>query len=180
MCPLSLGGEASGDATGWTCACPSPTRYSPFPVGPSPCVATTYTIDSPGHATGSTSASAQRETPPGEICRTVRAILLRTHAVRRAQRQHVFCVGLLGQSFSGDGKRDGKRGVYPAAGRFTTSAMAEGAIEGTAAMYEVASPHATDFAFSRFDAKPQQADAKPQQPSSSGEAVPMDASAESD
>ena len=78
---------------------------------------------------------------------------------------------MLGQSFSGDGKRDGKRDVYPAAGRFTTSAMAEGAIEGTAAMYEVASPHATDFAFSRFDAKPQQ-------PSSSGEA--MDASAESD
>ena len=90
----------------------------------------------------------------------------------------MFFVGLLGQSFSGDGKRDGKRDVYPAAGRFTTSAMAEGAIEGTAAMYEVASPHATDFAFSRFDAKPQQADAKPQQPSSSGEA--MDASAESD
>ena len=106
---------------------------------------------------------------------------LRTRAVRRAQRQYVStCAGLLGQSFSGDGKRDGKRDVYPAAGRFTTSAMAEGAIEGTAAMYEVASPHATDFAFSRFDAKPQQADAKPQQPSSSGEAVPMDASAESD
>ena len=69
---MSLGGEASGDATGWTCACPSPTRYSPLSVGPSPCVATTYTTDSLGHAIGSTSVSAQRETPPGEICRTVR------------------------------------------------------------------------------------------------------------
>ena len=29
--------------------------------------------------------------------------------------------------------------------------MAEGAIEGTAAMYEVASRYATNFAFSRFD-----------------------------
>ena len=30
--------------------------------------------------------------------------------------------------------------------------MAEGAIEGTASDYEVASAHATEFAFSRFDA----------------------------
>ena len=30
--------------------------------------------------------------------------------------------------------------------------MAEGAIEGAAAMYELPSPYATGFAFSRFDA----------------------------
>ena len=29
--------------------------------------------------------------------------------------------------------------------------MAEGAIEGVAAQYALAGPHATDFAFSRFD-----------------------------
>ena len=59
--------------------------------------------------------------------------------------------GLIGQSFSSSGPRNGKRDLYPAAGRFATSAMAEGAIEGTAAMYEVASRYATNFAFSRFD-----------------------------
>ena len=32
-----------------------------------------------------------------------------------------------------------------------TSAMAEGAIEGRAAQYEMPSPHATNFAFSRFE-----------------------------
>jgi len=42
--------------------------------------------------------------------------------------------------------------VYPEEGRFTTSAMAEGSIEGDAAMYEVASPYETRFAFSRFEA----------------------------
>ena len=32
--------------------------------------------------------------------------------------------------------------------------MAEGAIEGTASQYEVASPYATSFVFSRFGAAP--------------------------
>ena len=59
--------------------------------------------------------------------------------------------GLIGQSFSSSEPRNGKQDVYPAAGRFATSAQAEGAIEGTAAMYEVESPFATRFAFSRFD-----------------------------
>ena len=40
---------------------------------------------------------------------------------------------------------------YPAAGNFTTVAMAEGAIEGEAALYEMRSPYSTHFAFSRFD-----------------------------
>lgn len=41
--------------------------------------------------------------------------------------------------------------AYPREGSFTTSAQAQGAIEGTAKDYEVASAYATDFAFSRFD-----------------------------
>ena len=58
--------------------------------------------------------------------------------------------GIIGQSFSTNGPRHGKRDVYPSSGRIATSAMAEGAIEGDAAMYEVARPYATEFAFSRF------------------------------
>ena len=42
---------------------------------------------------------------------------------------------------------------YPTEGHVTTSAMAEGAIEGRASMYEVASAHATAFVFSRFDSE---------------------------
>ncbi|EOD06734.1 hypothetical protein EMIHUDRAFT_372180, partial [Emiliania huxleyi CCMP1516] len=52
--------------------------------------------------------------------------------------------------FSSSAPRQGKQDVYPESGRIATSAMAEGAIEGTAGMYEVASPFATAFAFSRF------------------------------
>lgn len=58
--------------------------------------------------------------------------------------------GMLGQSFSTKGTRRGKIDLYPEKGRFRTSAMAEGAIEGTPAQYEVATPYATRFAFSRF------------------------------
>ena len=61
--------------------------------------------------------------------------------------------GIVGQSFDGQ-PRVGARDDYPAEGHFTTSAMAEGAIEGEAAMYEVAGPHATSFVFSRFDSLP--------------------------
>ena len=38
-------------------------------------------------------------------------------------------------------------------GHIVTSAMAEGAIEGSASMYEVPTAHSTRFAFSRFDGK---------------------------
>ena len=48
--------------------------------------------------------------------------------------------------------RHGKEDKYPWAGHYTTSAQAEGAIEGTVSDYEVASVHATEFAFSRFNA----------------------------
>ena len=58
--------------------------------------------------------------------------------------------GIIGQAFASAEPRQGRVDEYPASGTFRTSAMAEGAIEGEAAMYEVADPHATKFAFSRF------------------------------
>ena len=61
--------------------------------------------------------------------------------------------GLIGQSFATPGvARNGAVDVYPWEGEFTTRAQAEGAIEGAADMYEVASPYETTFAFSVFDA----------------------------
>ena len=62
--------------------------------------------------------------------------------------------GIFGQSFSSPLPRQGNVDIYPEAGRFTTTAMAEGALDGDASMYEVPSPYATDFKFSRFDAEP--------------------------
>ena len=62
--------------------------------------------------------------------------------------------GIFGQSYSHPGPLWGKIDVYPVSGHFTTTAMAEGAIEGNASLYEVGSPYATEFAFSRFDATP--------------------------
>lgn len=58
--------------------------------------------------------------------------------------------GMLGQSFATTIRREGKVDLYPSSGHFVTSAMAEGAVEGTPAMYEVQSPFETTFAFSRF------------------------------
>ena len=60
--------------------------------------------------------------------------------------------GLVGQSFAWDGAKNGKTDEYPESGYYKTSAMAEGAIEGEAAMYQIASAYETHFAFSRFDA----------------------------
>ena len=60
--------------------------------------------------------------------------------------------GLLGQAFSTpELARVGKLDVYPEGGHFITSAMAEGAIDGEVASYEVGGPHETRFVFSRFD-----------------------------
>lgn len=59
--------------------------------------------------------------------------------------------GIIGQSFSSLTPRYGLLDKYPDAGNFTTVAMAEGAIEGEAALYEMRSPYSTHFAFSRFD-----------------------------
>ena len=62
--------------------------------------------------------------------------------------------GILGQSFDGDERpRMGALDVYPdksVAGEFTTKAMAEGAIEGAASDYALATPRATAFNYSRF------------------------------
>jgi hypothetical protein len=58
--------------------------------------------------------------------------------------------GLIGQSFAWTEERDGAVDHYPKAGKFTTSAQAEGAIDGQASDYEMVSPYATDFTFSRF------------------------------
>lgn len=78
--------------------------------------------------------------------------------IRAGQRRSVaavFTSGIavsLGQSFASATPRTGKIDEYPRAGSITTSAMAEGAIQGTAAMYELPSPYQTRFAFSRFEA----------------------------
>lgn len=63
--------------------------------------------------------------------------------------------GIVGQSFSWSSARNGKTDEYPATGYYKTAAMAEGAIQGEAAMYEVLGPYATRFAFSRFDGEEQ-------------------------
>jgi len=61
--------------------------------------------------------------------------------------------GLIGQSYDGDGMAvDGAQDNYFNLTEVTTKAMAEGAIEGTAADYKMSSMHATDFKYSRFDA----------------------------
>lgn len=65
--------------------------------------------------------------------------------------------GIIGQSFSTppEHPRAGKLDMYPREGAFTTSAMAEGAIDGEAEAYEVGGPHETRFIFSRFDSAEQ-------------------------
>ena len=62
--------------------------------------------------------------------------------------------GLIGQSFDGDNVGvDGAQDDYRNGGaEMSTSAQAEGAIEGTGADYKVASDFATQFRYSRFDA----------------------------
>jgi len=62
--------------------------------------------------------------------------------------------GLIGQSYDGDGVGvDGAQDDYRSAGaEFSTSAQAEGAIEGAAGDYKLGSSFATNFKFSRFDA----------------------------
>jgi len=60
--------------------------------------------------------------------------------------------GLIGQSYDGDDTPiDGRLDEYKGKD-VTTSAMAEGAIEGTASDYELAHKFATRFKYSRFDA----------------------------
>ena len=58
--------------------------------------------------------------------------------------------GLVGQSFASAAPRFGLVDEYPASGTFRTTAMAEGAIEGIAADYEVPSPYSVNFKYARF------------------------------
>ena len=77
-------------------------------------------------------------------------------------RQPVSPHGILGQTFDGDGLPIfGERDDYTTRGRgaggtwseqFTTSAQGRGAIEGSVGDYEMPTPFATSFRFSRFDA----------------------------
>ena len=59
--------------------------------------------------------------------------------------------GIVGQTFSSTSPRFGAKDWYPERGHFKTAAQAQGAIEGSVSMYEVASPYDTRFAFSRFE-----------------------------
>ena len=65
--------------------------------------------------------------------------------------------GIIGQSWDGDDRAvDGAVDDYtyrPNNPVITTKAMAEGAIEGTAAQYVLKEPHDTSFVYSRFDQK---------------------------
>ena len=57
--------------------------------------------------------------------------------------------GLVGQSFDGSNvPRYGRTDKYPKSGNFTTSAMAEGAIDGSEPDARVASPYAAEFKYS--------------------------------
>jgi len=61
--------------------------------------------------------------------------------------------GLIGQSFDGDDVGvDGAQDDYKGKTEVTTTAMAEGAIEGVASDYRMADKFETSFKFSRFDA----------------------------
>ena len=59
--------------------------------------------------------------------------------------------GILGQSYYLPNFKNGREDVYPDEGEFTTSAMAEGVIEGSAHDYVVPSPYATSFKYSKYD-----------------------------
>jgi len=83
--------------------------------------------------------------------------------------------GLVGQSFATPGlSRIGLKDHYPASGRFRTSAMAEGAIDGEAKEYEVPSAHSTRFAFSRFSTLPPEPSQQPAAPATGSEASAVD------
>jgi hypothetical protein len=69
-------------------------------------------------------------------------------SIRRVQ--NVPAHGIIGQSFDRPLK-NGKLDHYPSSGEFTTSAMAEGVIDGTAEMYEMPDPFSSRFEYSFFE-----------------------------
>ena len=58
--------------------------------------------------------------------------------------------GIIGQSFTTNAPRRGKQDVYPASGRFATSAQAEGAIDGVYTDYRLPAMWSTTFKFSQY------------------------------
>ena len=86
---------------------------------------------------------------------------------------------MVGQSFSSLEPRYGKIDLYPETGSFTTSAMAEGALEGTASCTRSSgrTAYETDFYFSRFSAAqlPAPLPSGPTMPDASASAVEYDA-----
>jgi len=78
---------------------------------------------------------------------------VKLHALYDADHDVVAPHGIIGQSYDADNMRvDGRKDDYTKGGEITTSAMAEGAIEGVASEYKMAHRFATDFKYSRFDA----------------------------
>ena len=67
------------------------------------------------------------------------------------QKSNVKAHGVIGQSFARDIK-SGKQDVYPSSGEFTTSAMAEGSIEGTYKDYIMSGAFDTTFKYSLYNA----------------------------
>lgn len=77
---------------------------------------------------------------------------LQVQATYDADHDVVAPHGIIGQSYDGDSVAvDGALDDYGPA-EVTTSAMAEGAIEGTAADYKMTTEYATEFKYTRFDA----------------------------
>jgi hypothetical protein len=78
---------------------------------------------------------------------------VKLHALYDADHDVVAPHGIIGQSYDADNMRvDGRTDDYTKSAEITTSAMAEGAIEGVASEYKMYHRFATDFKYSRFDA----------------------------
>jgi len=114
-----------------------------------------------GHGTtliindGHWEVSAMAKPFPNPRAHPGKALLnVKLQALYDADKDVVAPHGIIGQSYDGDNVRvDGRTDDYANAGaEMTTSAMAEGALEGQASDYKMASRFATDFKFSRFGA----------------------------
>jgi len=73
----------------------------------------------------------------------------------------LYSHGIIGQSFNGEARahpKEGKLDDYSAA-EVTTTAQAEGAIDGVYTEYMLSGPFATNFKYSRFDKTPPATDA---------------------
>jgi hypothetical protein len=126
----------------------------PFSMGPKQCQAALIKTDY---------AAARVELPEWELNIAARRVWNRVEgpnyrldlAMKPTVAEHQLSAwphGIIGQSYDGDGKAiSGRQDNYTEA-VVVTEAMAEGAIEGVASEYRVASPFQTAFKYSRFDA----------------------------